>query len=121
MIKAFLFLSLTLLPSRPRWPHYYPPCISGEASSGLQHSQPVFIGFIDHSLKDVDYLVRDKLLFEHILNMELKGPPPSDKAILYNDNGRSFNSVLVYGHEWTLMLFDLLMFAFVDSFAQDFG
>lgn len=76
--------------------------------------------FIDHSLRDLDYLVRDKLLFEHILNMELKELPPPDKAIFYNDNGRSFNSILLYGNEWTLMLFDLLVFAFVDSFAQDF-
>ena len=70
--------------------------------------------FIDHSLGELDYLVRDKLSLEHILNMELKDQPPPDKAIFYNDNGRSFNSVLLYGHEWTLMLFDLLMFAFVD-------
>ena len=74
--------------------------------------------FIDHSLRDLDY--RDKLLFEHILNMGLKDLPPPDKAIFYNDNGRSLNSVLLYGHEWTLMLFDLLTFAFVDSLAQDF-
>ena len=52
--------------------------------------------------------------------MELKELPPPDKAIFYNDNGRSFNSILLYGNEWTLMLFDLLVFAFVDSFAQDF-
>ncbi|XP_044181403.1 meckelin-like [Acropora millepora] len=78
--------------------------------------------FIDHSLTDLDYLVRDKLLLEHILNMELKDQPPSDKATSYHDNGRSFNSVLLYGREWTvtLMLFDLLMFAFFDSLAQDF-
>ncbi|XP_044170194.1 meckelin-like [Acropora millepora] len=78
--------------------------------------------FIDHSLRDLDYLVRDKLLLEHILNMELKDQPPSDKATSYHDNGRSFNSVLLYGREWTvtLMLFDLLMFAFFDSLAQDF-
>ena len=78
--------------------------------------------FIDHSLRDLDYLVRDKLLLEHILNMELKDQPPSDKATSYHDNGRSFNSVLLYGREWTvtLMLFDLLMFAFFDSIAQDF-
>ena len=68
----------------------------------------------------MDYLVRDKLLFEHILNMELKELPPLDKAVFYNDDGRSFNSILFYGNEWTLMLFDLLMFAFVDSLAQDF-
>ena len=52
--------------------------------------------------------------------MELKDQPPSDKAIFYNDKGRLFNSALLYGHEWTLMLFDLLTFAFVDSLEQDF-
>ena len=44
--------------------------------------------------------------------MELKEPPPLD--------GRLFNSVLLYGHEWTLMPFDLLMFPVVDSLAQHF-
>ena len=76
--------------------------------------------FIDHSLRDLDYLVRDKLLFEHILNMELKEPPPPDKAIFYNDDSRSFNSILLHGNEWTLMFFDLMMFALVDSIAEDF-
>lgn len=52
--------------------------------------------------------------------MELKEIPPPDKAIFYNDDGRSFNSVLFYGNEWTLMFFDLLVFAFVDSFSQNF-
>ena len=52
--------------------------------------------------------------------MELKEPPPPDKAIFYNDDGRSFNSVLLYGNEWTLMFFDLMMFALVDSIAEDF-
>ena len=76
--------------------------------------------FIDHSLRDLDYLVRDKLLFEHILNKELKELPPPDKAIFYNDDGRSFNSVLFYGNEWTLMLFDLLVFAVMDLASKDF-
>ena len=76
--------------------------------------------FIDHSLKDLDYLVRDKLLFERILNMELKEVPPPDKAIFYNDDGRSFNSILFYGNEWTLMFFDLLVFATMDLIYPNF-
>ncbi|KAL9962665.1 hypothetical protein ACROYT_G031787 [Oculina patagonica] len=76
--------------------------------------------FIDHSLRDLDYLVRDKLLFERILNMELKELPPPDKAIFYNDDGRSFNSILFYGNEWTLMFFDLLIFAAMDLIYPDY-
>ena len=76
--------------------------------------------FIDHSLRDLDYLVRDKLLFERILNMELKDLPPPEKAIFYNDDGRSFNSILFYGNEWTLMFFDLLTFAAMDLIYPDY-
>ena len=76
--------------------------------------------FIDHALRDLDYLVRDKLLFERILNMELKDLPPPEKAIFYNDDGHSFNSILFYGHEWTLMLFDLLTFAAMDFIYPDY-
>ena len=76
--------------------------------------------FIDHAVRDLDYLVRDKLLFEQILSMELKDLPPPDRAIFYNDNGRSFNKVLFYGNEWTLMLFELLVFAAVDLISEDF-
>ncbi|KXJ16794.1 Meckelin [Exaiptasia diaphana] len=76
-------------------------------------------GFIDHSLRDMDYLVYDKLLFERIFNIEVR-EQPLDKAIFYKDDGKSFNSVLFYGHEWTLMLFDLLVFAVVDFIATDY-
>jgi meckelin len=76
-------------------------------------------GFIDHSLRDMDYLVYDKLLFERIFNIEVR-EQPLDKAILYTDDGKSFNSVLFYGNEWTLMLFDLLFFCIVDYIAVNY-
>ncbi|EDO36269.1 predicted protein [Nematostella vectensis] len=76
-------------------------------------------GFIDHSLRDLDYLIQDKLLLERIIDMEVR-EQPLDKAVLFNDDGRSFNCVLFYGNEWTLLLFELLFFAFCDYFATDF-
>ena len=75
--------------------------------------------FIDHSLRDLDYLVKDKLLLERIFDMEM-AEAPVDKAVFYNDDGRSFNSVLFYGNEWTLLLFDVLLFAIVDLIATDY-
>ena len=120
MMKAFLFcLSLCFLPGQDGRSTSLPASVEKRLLA-YNTLNRFLSAFIDHSLRDLDYLVRDKLLFEHILNMELKDLPPPDKAIFYNDNGGSFNSVLLYGHEWTLMPFDLLMFAFVDSLAQDF-
>lgn len=76
-------------------------------------------GFIDHSLRDLDYLVYDKLLFERIFNIEVR-EQPVDKAIFYKDDGKSFNTVLFYGNEWTLMLFDLLFFGIVDYISTNY-
>ena len=35
-------------------------------------------------------------------------------GIFYNDDGRSFTSILLYGQEWSLLLFNLLLFLIVD-------
>jgi meckelin len=75
--------------------------------------------FIDHSLRDDDYAVRNKLLFERILDLEL-GELPQDKAVFYNDDSRSFTNVFFFGHEWTLLLWELLFFTIVDYAALDF-
>ena len=75
--------------------------------------------FIDHSLRDNDYAVKNKLLLERMLDLEL-GELPQDKALLYNDDSRSFTNVFFFGHEWTLFLWDLLFFAIVDYASLNF-
>ena len=72
--------------------------------------------FIDHSLRDDDYAVKNKLLLERILDLEL-GELPQDKALFYNDDSRSFTNVFFFGHEWTLLLWEVLFFAIVDYVA----
>jgi meckelin len=37
-----------------------------------------------------------------------------------SDSGHSFDAVLLYGHEFSLIIFDIMVFSFVDLFAQDF-
>ncbi|XP_064610907.1 meckelin-like [Liolophura sinensis] len=74
--------------------------------------------FIDHSLRDVDYIIKDKTLIEGILDTEFLDP--LEKGLLYNDNGHSFDRVLFYGHEMTLCVFELLLFAVVDLVAMDY-
>ncbi|XP_051879525.1 meckelin [Pristis pectinata] len=78
-----------------------------------------FLGsFIDHALRDMDYVVQDKLLLEKIIGMELH--EPIDKTIFYNDENLSFTDVLYYGNEGTLLIFDTLFFCIVDLATQNF-
>lgn len=78
-----------------------------------------FLGsFIDHVHKEMDYFIKDKLLLERVLGMEFM--EPMEKSIFYNDESHSFSSVLYYGNEATLLIFDLLFFCVVDLACQNF-
>nr|XP_010586704.2 meckelin isoform X4 [Loxodonta africana] len=90
-----------------------------EQSIKAYHTMNKFLGsFIDHVHKEMDYFIKDKLLLERILGMEFM--EPMDKSIFYNDEGYSFSSVLYYGNEATLLIFDLLFFCVVDLACQNF-
>ncbi|KAF7669715.1 hypothetical protein LDENG_00147280 [Lucifuga dentata] len=78
-----------------------------------------FLGsVIDHAHPDMDYTVKDKLMFERIIGMEFF--EPSDKSVFYNDEDHSFSDVLFYGNEATLLIFDTLFFCVVDLGSQSF-
>ncbi|KAL7984184.1 hypothetical protein Chor_002754 [Crotalus horridus] len=68
--------------------------------------------------KEMDYIIKDKLLLERLLGMEFM--EPMEKSIFYNDEGHSFSNILYYGNETTLLIFDMLFFAIVDMAAQNF-
>lgn len=90
-----------------------------EQSIKAYHAMNKFLGsFIDHVHKEMDYFIKDKLLLERVLGMEFM--EPMEKSIFYNDEGHSFSSVLYYGNEATLLIFDLLFFCVVDLACQDF-
>ncbi|KAJ6663950.1 hypothetical protein lerEdw1_008904 [Lerista edwardsae] len=90
-----------------------------EQSTKAYHTMNKFLGsFIDHVHKEMDYIVKDKLLLERILGMEFM--EPMEKSIFYNDEGHSFSDVLYYGNEATLLIFDMLFFAVVDLATQNF-
>ncbi|GFR70016.1 meckelin [Elysia marginata] len=71
-----------------------------------------FCAFIDHSLRDIDYVVKEKTFLEKILDTEFL--ELTDQGIFYNDNGHSFDNVLFYGNEMMLVVFDTLFFCVVD-------
>ena len=74
--------------------------------------------FVEHSSAEFDYTVKDKLLLERILDMELTSP--LEKGFFYKDDTKSFTSALLYGVEWSLLLFDMFMFAVVDMAATSY-
>nr|DBA16749.1 TPA: hypothetical protein GDO54_002289 [Pyxicephalus adspersus] len=74
--------------------------------------------FLDHVYKDLDYVVKDKLFLEHILDFEFQ--QPIDKSIFYNDERYRFCRALFYSHELVLLLFDTLLFCIIDLGTQNF-
>lgn len=96
--------------------------------------------------REMDYIVKDKLLFERLIGMEFI--EPLDKSIFYNgkktlcksyqiisvlsdwvkmffvyllsDDSHSFADVLFYGNEAVLLIFDTLFFCVVDLGSQNF-
>lgn len=75
-------------------------------------------GYIEHAFKDLDYVIRDRLLFEDILDVEFADV--ADRGIFYNDNGHSFDRALFCGQESALIIFEVLLFTVVDSKAQNY-
>ncbi|XP_043922225.1 meckelin [Protopterus annectens] len=89
-----------------------------EQNSKAYHTMNKFLSsVIDHAHREMDYIVKDKLLFERILDMEFM--EPMDRSIFYNDEGHSFSEVLYYGNEPTLLIFDMLFFSLVDVATQN--
>uniref|UniRef100_A0A3P8UGI6 Transmembrane protein 67 n=1 Tax=Cynoglossus semilaevis TaxID=244447 RepID=A0A3P8UGI6_CYNSE len=83
------------------------------------HTMNHFLGsIIDHAHPDMDYIVKDKLMFERVIGMEFL--EPTEKSIFYNDEAHSFSNVLFYGNEATLLIFDTLFFCVVDLGSQSF-
>ncbi|XP_078066710.1 meckelin-like [Mustelus asterias] len=74
--------------------------------------------FLEHAYKDMDYVVREKLFLERILDFEFQRS--DDRSFFYNDDRTLFSNVLYYGHELVLLVFDTLLFAVVDLGAQNF-
>ncbi|XP_050986760.1 meckelin isoform X1 [Labeo rohita] len=92
------------------------PC---EQSTRAYHTMNRFLGsVIDHAHREMDYIVKDKLLFERLIGMEFI--EPLDKSIFYNDDSHSFADVLFYGNEAVLLVFDTLFFCVVDLGSQNF-
>ncbi|XP_061421558.1 meckelin isoform X2 [Lethenteron reissneri] len=102
-----------------------PPRMAGPQGGPMEQSMRAYqtmnrflCSFVDHAHKEVDYMIRDKLLLERLTGIEFQ--ETFDKSFLYNDESHSFSNVLYYGHEATLLLLDTLLFCIIDMGTQDF-
>ncbi|TSK20226.1 Meckelin [Bagarius yarrelli] len=90
-----------------------------EQNTKAYHTMNRFLAsVIDHAHREMDYIVKDKLLFERVIGMEFI--EPLDKSLFYNDDSYSFTELLFYGNEMTLLIFDTLFFCVVDLGSQSY-
>ncbi|XP_076372833.1 meckelin isoform X2 [Tachypleus tridentatus] len=87
--------------------------------SGIyQNTNKFLAGFIDHSYKDLDYVVKDRMFLENLFDVEFY--EPTERGYFYNDNGHSFDATLFIGNEGALLMFDVLLFCLIDNSTQDY-
>nr|XP_053641598.1 meckelin-like [Cherax quadricarinatus] len=90
-----------------------------EQSFQAHETMKRFFGmFLQHALKDLDYIVKEKFFLESILDVEFQ--QADDRCVFFRDNNHAFDRVLFYGHEISFILFEMLLFTFVDVVAYDF-
>lgn len=65
---------------------------------------------IFQALKDVDYEVKEKNLFENLFDCEINSNVTDSKGVFYFDSHASFSKVMLYGNENSLFSFEYLLF-----------
>ena len=57
-----------------------------------------------------DTYITTKMFLETVLDVEFQDGLANEKALFYSDTGHSFDSVMLYGHEFSLTIFEVLVF-----------
>ncbi|XP_058824301.1 meckelin isoform X2 [Topomyia yanbarensis] len=79
-----------------------------------------FAAFVDHALKDLDYIIQERTILESLLNCEFQSYVTENKGVFYIDNGHSFDQVLFYGNESVFFQQELALFLLVVLLSNDF-
>ncbi|XP_003739470.1 meckelin [Galendromus occidentalis] len=76
------------------------------------------VAFLQHAVKDLDYVVRDAMAVETFLDVELNDV--HDRCVFYKDpNGRTLESLLFSNFEKNLLMLDLLVLIVSDWASHD--
>ncbi|XP_067615839.1 meckelin isoform X3 [Eurosta solidaginis] len=85
-----------------------------ERSSAAYSSMNRFLcAFIDHAIKDMDYIIKEKTLIEKLFNCEFENYLTESKGTFYIDNAKSFDRLLLYGNSFNIILMELTMLIIV--------
>ncbi|XP_016960614.2 meckelin [Drosophila biarmipes] len=68
-----------------------------------------FCAFIDHAIKDMDYIIKEKSLVEQLLNCEIDNYITENKGTFYIDDSFSFSRVLLLGNHLHIFVLELLL------------
>ncbi|XP_053680358.1 meckelin [Anopheles nili] len=79
-----------------------------------------FAAFVDHALKDLDYIIQERSILENILNCEFQSYVTENKGVFYIDNGHSFDQILFYGNEGIFFQVELLLFCCVVLLTENY-
>ncbi|XP_075145262.1 meckelin isoform X2 [Haematobia irritans] len=69
-----------------------------------------FCAFIDHGVKDMDYIIKEKTLLESLFKCEFENYLTDNKGTFYIDNAFSFRQMFLYGNEIEIFILQLLLF-----------
>uniref|UniRef100_A0A182MCG5 Meckelin n=1 Tax=Anopheles culicifacies TaxID=139723 RepID=A0A182MCG5_9DIPT len=79
-----------------------------------------FAAFVDHALKDLDYIIQERSILENILNCEFQSYITENKGVFYIDNGHSFDQILFNGNESIFFQVELLLFCCIVLLTENY-
>ncbi|CAD6991074.1 unnamed protein product [Ceratitis capitata] len=81
-----------------------------ERSSAAFNSLNRFLcAFIDHAIKDMDYIIKEKTFIETLLQCECDNYLTENKGTFYIDKQRSFDQLLLYGNSFNIYTTELAL------------
>ncbi|XP_062127014.1 meckelin [Drosophila sulfurigaster albostrigata] len=68
-----------------------------------------FCAFIDHAIKDMDYIIKEKTIVEKLFNCEIENYLTDNKGTFYIDDSLSFSRVLLLGNHLHIFVLEILV------------
>ncbi|XP_017140775.1 meckelin [Drosophila miranda] len=68
-----------------------------------------FCAFIDHAIKDMDYIIKEKSVVEKLFNCEIDNYITENKGTFYIDDSLSFSRVLLLGNHVNIFVLEILL------------
>ncbi|XP_002072185.3 meckelin [Drosophila willistoni] len=68
-----------------------------------------FCAFIDHAIKDMDYIIKEKSVAEKLFNCEIENYLTENKGTFYIDDSYSFSRLLLLGNHMDIFVLEILL------------